>query len=192
MSLRAFSVSNVEQLELDSIAKFTVKDYKSKPMSILIISTQTFCDRLKYVMTDISKKKYGGNVCIKLAEDLAQIFSSGLDGTSIDYVAIISDTTVRNSIDKVKSSIKELESLAATKLCLVNGSPKRGLKGSALEIVKVAEQNRLLYINGEIMDDRGCQRVGERVMALAATACGFHTGVPFIFPTPVEIFAQLF
>uniref|UniRef100_T1HDS2 Uncharacterized protein n=1 Tax=Rhodnius prolixus TaxID=13249 RepID=T1HDS2_RHOPR len=74
-----------------------MNDYK---FSIMIISTQKFCERLKQSIIHISEKLYNDDIKLKLAENVADIINSEKPDTGVDFVAIVVDTTVPNAIEK--------------------------------------------------------------------------------------------
>lgn len=70
-----------------------------------------------------------------------------LDLTCFQYLSTYTYTCTLQVLEELKN----LDAIAPTKLCLVNGTPKTGLEGSAEELVRIAVNSSLLYMNGQIM-----------------------------------------
>ncbi|XP_014272217.1 uncharacterized protein [Halyomorpha halys] len=180
--------------EVRTFLQFSAKNVGNEKLSLLIISTQKFCEKIKTFIFEIISQKYNKSIFIKSAENIEQILESGLSFTTIDYIVVIFDTSLRSNVQKLMKELQQVENsyIATRRLSLVNGSPKDGIKGTDLEIAELAQQYNLLYLSGQVMNNDSCKKLCERILELATTSCGFNGGVPFIIPTAMDVFRQLF
>ncbi|XP_014247482.1 uncharacterized protein LOC106665527 isoform X2 [Cimex lectularius] len=153
-----------------------------------ILSTNTFCQKLKQAMTYASKKLYNKEIKLKLAEDVESICLSPQPDTFVDYVAVVVDTTMPNGSEFCKEKLRLLEpNYLSTRICLVNGSCSTGPLPVAKKLVKLADEYNIPFINGEIMDNNSCKLTGERILKMAVISTGFQTGIPVLIPTPKDL-----
>ncbi|XP_073989671.1 uncharacterized protein [Rhodnius prolixus] len=162
-----------------------MNDYK---FSIMIISTQKFCERLKQSIIHISEKLYNDDIKLKLAENVADIINSEKPDTGVDFVAIVVDTTVPNAIEKCKRDISLIMPMfVASKMCIINGSCREGSIDLAKELIVFVDEYSIPYFNGQIMDNLSCRVTAERIIKVAAFSCGYNSGIPGILPTPNDL-----
>ncbi|KAK9508119.1 hypothetical protein O3M35_007852 [Rhynocoris fuscipes] len=156
--------------------------------SVMIISSQQFCDRLKLCLLNVSEKLYNKDFRIKLAESASDILNSSVPHTQVDFVAVVVDTTLPRAIEKCKRDISLIMPFfVASRLCLINGSCNDCSIESAISLIEFADKFNIPYFNGQIMDKLSCRVTAERILKLASFASGYTTGLPEIIPTPNDL-----
>lgn len=151
-------------------------------LSILVVSSSTFCEKLSDALYSCSRKQKKYKLLIHMCRRVQDVINAA-SNPHIDFIVFEIDTRYRGCLEDVEKDIMVLSTgFTLERMCFVhdNGIKPLEMAVNYNDIWDLESKYGGHVLAGSAVNEAKCLYLAERILKLVSTVSGIYSGLPYI------------
>jgi hypothetical protein len=151
-------------------------------LSVLVVSSGTFCEKLSDALYSCSKKQSKYKLLIHMCRRVHDIITA-YSKLHVDFIVFEIDTRYRGCLQDVENDIMMLShGFILGRMCFVhdNGVKPLEMAVNYNNIWDLRSKYGGEVLAGSVVNEAKCLYLAERILKLVSTVSGIYSGLPYI------------